>query len=125
MSDPTSISRRYLTLVVATVSLIVLTCIAFLPPVPYVTQRPGPVFDTLGTPFDDKPLLTFGDDVKTFETSGSLNFTTVSVTRADARMSLVDAISGYFDPDIAVVPKSLADPDNETASSRRRSLRPS
>lgn len=108
-------SRRYLTLVVATVSLIALSCVAFMLPVPYVTQKPGPVFDTLGTPFDDQPLLTFGDDVKTYKTAGSLNFTTVSVTRADARVSLVGAVSAYFDKDIAVVPKSLVYPNNESA----------
>lgn len=115
MSDPNALSRRYLTLVVATVSVIALTCVAFMLPVPYVTQKPGPVFDTLGKPFDDQPLLTFGDDVKTYKTTGSLNFTTVSVTRADARMSLVSAISAYFDPDVAVVPKSLVYPNHETA----------
>lgn len=115
MPDPTALSRRYVTLVVATVSLIVLTCVAFLIPVPYVTQKPGPVFDTLGKPFDGQPLLTFGDDVKTYPTSGSLNFTTVSVTRADAKLNLADAMLAYFDKDTAVVPKSLVYPDNTTA----------
>ena len=38
-------SRRYLTMVVASLSLIVLSCVAFLVPVPYVTMRPGPAFD--------------------------------------------------------------------------------
>lgn len=104
-----------MTLVVATVSLIVLTCLAFLLPVPYVTQKPGPVFDTLGEPFDGQPLLTFGDDVKTYPTSGSLNFTTVSVTRADSNLNLADAMLAYFDDDTAVVPKSLVYPDNTTA----------
>lgn len=115
MPDPTTLSRRYLTLVVATVSVIALTSVAFMLPVPYVTQKPGPVFNTLGKPFDNQPLLTFGDDVKTYKTTGSLNFTTVSVTRADARMSLVSAISAYFNPDVAVVPKSLVYPNNESA----------
>ena len=47
MSDPTRLSRRYSTMVVATISLIVLTCAAYLIPMPYVTMRPGPAFDTL------------------------------------------------------------------------------
>lgn len=115
MPDPTALNRRYLTLVVATVSLIALTCVAFMLPVPYVTQRPGPVFDTLGKPFDDQPLLKFGDDVKTYKTTGALNFTTVSVTRADTRVSLMSAIGSYFNRDVAVVPKSLVYPHNETA----------
>src|SRR5688500_11740050 len=49
-------SRRYLTMVVASLSFIVLSCVAFLVPVPYVTMRPGPAFDTLGT-FNDEPMF--------------------------------------------------------------------
>jgi PDZ domain-containing protein len=101
-------------MVVATISLIVLTCIAYLVPMPYVTMRPGPAFDTLGT-FDDKPMFTFGDGVKTYPTTGSLDFTTVSVTRADAQMSLADGIRAYLDGDTAVVPKSLVYPDDQSA----------
>ncbi|MET1037903.1 MAG: PDZ domain-containing protein [Aeromicrobium sp.] len=114
MSDPSRLSRRYSTMVVATVSLIVLTCVAYLVPMPYVTMRPGPAFDTLGT-FDEKPMFTFGDDVKTYPTTGALDFTTVSVTRADAKMSLADGIKAYLNSDVAVVPKSLVYPDDQSA----------
>ena len=114
MSDPTRLSRRYSTMVVATISLIVLTCVAYLVPMPYVTMRPGPAFDTLGK-FDNQPTFTFGEGVKTYPTSGSLDFTTVSVTRADSRLSLANAVQAYFDRDVAVVPKSLIYPDNQSA----------
>ena len=100
MSDPTRLSRRYSTMVVATISLIVLTCAAYLIPTPYVTMRPGPAFDTLGS-FDDQPMFTFGKDVKTYPTTGSLDFTTVSVTRADTHLSLADTVRAYFDRDVA------------------------
>lgn len=102
-------------MVVAAVSLLVLTCVALIIPVPYVTQKPGPVFDTLGKPFDDQPMLTFSGDAKTYPTSGSLNFTTVSVTRADAKVSLLQALSSFFASDDAVVPKSAVYPNNESA----------
>ena len=114
MSDPSRLSRRYSTMVVAAISLIVLTCVAYLVPMPYVTMRPGPAFDTLGK-FDSQPMFTFGDGVKTYPTSGALDFTTVSVTRADTNVSLADAFMAYLDGDVAVVPKSLVYPDNETA----------
>ncbi|WP_309222314.1 MULTISPECIES: PDZ domain-containing protein [Aeromicrobium] len=116
MPEPSSLSRRYTTLVVAAVSLIVLTSVALLVPVPYVTMSPGPAFDTLGSPriAGGKPLLTFGDDVKTYPTTGSLDFTTVSVTRPDSQVSIVDAIRSYADKDVAVVPKSLVYPDDES-----------
>jgi len=114
VSDPSRLSRRYSTTVVATISLIVLTCVAYLIPMPYVTMRPGPAFDTLGT-FDDQQMFTFGDGVKTYPTTGSLDFTTVSVTRADTNVSLADAVRAYFDRDVAVVPKSLVYPDDQSA----------
>ncbi len=114
MSDPTRLSRRYSTMVVATISLIVLTCVAYLVPMPYVTMRPGPAFDTLGE-FDSQQMFTFGDGVTTYPTTGSLDFTTVSVTRADTRLSLANGVRAYFDPDVAVVPKSLIYPDNQSA----------
>ena len=107
MSDPAlRPSRRYLTMVVASLSLIVLSCVAFLVPVPYVTMRPGPAFDTLGT-FNDKPMISFGKGVKTYPTTGSLDFTTVSVTRAQTNVSLAQAVEAYFADDTAVVPRSF------------------
>lgn len=114
MSDPSRLSRRYSTMVVATISLIVLTCVAYLIPLPYVTMRPGPAFDTLGE-FDSQPMFTFGNGVKTYPTTGSLDFTTVSVTRADSKVSLADGIKAYLNGDVAVVPKSLVYPDNQSA----------
>lgn len=121
MSDPKRLSRRYSTMVVATISLIVLTCVAYLVPMPYVTMRPGPAFDTLGK-FDDRPMFTFGEGVKTYPTTGALDFTTVSVTRPDAKVSLADAVAAYFDRDVAVVPKSLVYPDDQSAEqSKQRS----
>jgi PDZ domain-containing protein len=113
-ADPARPSRRYATMVVASLSLIVLSCVAFLVPVPYVTMRPGPAFDTLGK-FDDKPMFTFGKDVKTYPTKGSLDFTTVSVTRAQADVSLAQAFQAYFEDDTAVVPRSFIYRQGESA----------
>ena len=117
MSDPSKLSRSYTTLVVAAISLIVLSCVAMLVPVPYVTMRPGTPFNTLGKFPDDsgKPMFTFGKDVKTYPTDGALYFTTVSVMRPNAHISLGGAIRAYFDPNVAVVPKDLIYPNDETA----------
>lgn len=114
MSDPTKLSARYTTMVVATISLIVLTTVAFWLPVPYVRTQPGPVFNTLGE-FDGEQMLTFGKDVKTYPTTGSLDFTTVRVGGPDSHLSLGEAVMAYFDSDKAVVPKDLLYPDDETA----------
>lgn len=114
MSDPYKLSARYTTMVVAAISLIVLTTLAFWLPVPYVRMAPGPAFDTLGE-FDGKSMFTFGDDVKTYPTSGSLDFTTVRVGGPDAHLSLGEAVLAYFDGDKAVVPKDLIYPNDESA----------
>ena len=101
-------------MLVAALSLIALSCVAVLMPVPYVMMRPGPAFDTLGD-FEGKPMFTFDKGVKVYPTDGTLDFTTVSVTRADRNVSLGDAVWAYFGSNNAVVPKSLIYPDEETA----------
>ena len=112
-SDEPHMSRRYTTMVVAALALVALSCVAFLVPVPYVTLRPGPVFNTLGE-FNDKPMIAFGDDVTTYPTSGTLDFTTVSVSRADTKIPLAMAVVAFFDKKNAVVPRSLVYPENQS-----------
>ena len=113
-TDPMQLSRRYVTRLVAAIGLIALTCVAMLIPVPYVTLKPGPVFDTLGD-FDGEPMFTFGKGVKTYPTSGTLDFTTVSVTRNDASLRFGELLRAYFSDDTAVAPRSLVYPEGETA----------
>jgi len=107
------LSRRTLTLAVGLSVLTVLTCLVAFLPVPYVTMKPGPVFNTLGE-IDGTPMITFGDDVRTYPTDGRLDFTTVSVTRAESTMSLAGAIEGWLDPDVNVVPHDFIYPDQQT-----------
>lgn len=130
MSDPTrdpgapapasdlALSRRYVTALVAAMTVIVLTLVAFVVPVPYVTMRPGPVFDTFGD-FDGQRMLEVDSTVTTYPVSGTLDFTTVSVTSASADLSFVDAIRAYFDDDVNVVPRSLVYPEGTTAEQSR------
>lgn len=106
----TRLGRRYATLLVAGVSLVALTCVVFLVPAPYVTMRPGPAFDTFGT-IGGEEMFTFGDDVKTYPVDGALDFTTVSVTRPETRISLGNVVRGYLDRDVAVVPRDIVYPD--------------
>ncbi|MBA2531054.1 MAG: PDZ domain-containing protein [Nocardioidaceae bacterium] len=108
-------TRRVATLTVASVLLIILTSVAFFLPVPYVTMEPGPTLDTLGES-DDEPLIEFGPGVKTYETTGSLSLTTVSVTRPGAAVKLSQAFTAWFDPDSAIVPRDLIYPPEQSAS---------
>lgn len=106
-------SRRYATLLTASLGLVVLLCLAFMVPVPYVTLKPGPVFNTLGT-FDGKQLIDVTGDVPTYPTDGTLDFTTVSVQNPEAELTLSEAIGAFLDPNVAVLPRDLIYPDNQS-----------
>ncbi|MFD1826096.1 PDZ domain-containing protein [Mumia zhuanghuii] len=110
-------SRRTSTLAAAGFLVVTLIAIAFLLPVPYVTMRPGPTVDALGK-YDDKPVLQV-EGAKTYPTDGEIRLTTVSVTRADSRVSLPHAITAYLDPAEAVVPRDMVYPEGQTAEQVR------
>lgn len=114
-----SLNTRYATLVVAAVSIVALSCVAFLVPVPYTTLRPGPTFNTLGD-FDGDPMFEFGDDVKTHSVDGRLDFTTVNVSRADAHVTFAEAAKVWLTPNAQVVPDSSAHPDDESEEGSQR-----
>lgn len=107
------LSRRNLTLTAGMAMVVLLASLVFVVPVPFVTMRPGPTFNTLGE-VGDTEMLTFGDGVKTYPTKGRLDFTTVSVTRAEATMTLATALSGWFNPNVEVLPHDFIYPDNQT-----------
>jgi PDZ domain-containing protein len=105
-------------MLVAGLSLIALTCVALLLPMPYVTMKPGPVFNTLGDfPDNGKPTIAFGSGVKTYPTTGTLDFTTVRVSNADNHVNFGGVIAGFFNKNVAVVPRSLIYPDGQSEKS--------
>ncbi|MGH3498943.1 MAG: YlbL family protein [Nocardioidaceae bacterium] len=108
-------TRRASTLTVASLLLVALVAAAFLLPVPYVTFEPGTPINTLGT-IGNKQLITFGSGVKTYPTSGQLDLTTVSITRPDSKVGLVQAVSAWFSPTAAVIPRDLVYPPSESAA---------
>lgn len=101
------VTRRILTLLVSATLLVTLAGMAALLPVPYVQYSPGPTYDTLSTMGGKpsaKPLIEIGGR-RTYPTTGKIALTTVGVTKADQRLSLVEAIRGWLDPETAVVPR--------------------
>lgn len=92
--------------------LIAIITLLLLVPVPFIKIAPGPLFNTIGTERDKDVITIFG--VKTYESKGKLNFTTVSETGGPfGRLVLIDAISSWIDPTEAVVPASDLYPENE------------
>ncbi|GAB3408913.1 PDZ domain-containing protein [Schumannella luteola] len=83
------------------------TLVVGMTPAPYVIERPGPVFDTLGSQKVDgkaTPLISI-DGAKTYETSGQLDLLTVNILGSrEQRLNWVDIALAWFDPAEAVVP---------------------
>lgn len=105
-------------LIVALISLVVLTFL----PTPYVFQRPGPVYDTLGSaPSADGeqvPLIKI-EGTETYETSGSLNLTTVqAVGNRERTPSWFQLAMAWMDPARAVVPIEVIFPEGVTNEQR-------
>lgn len=84
-------------------------------PAPYVIDKPGPVFNTLGTSEHDGkevPLITVPED-KSHPTSGALDLLTVSqIGSPEQRPDWFQVAMAWFDPSRAVVPIDIAFPPN-------------
>ena len=115
---PARIGLGVWALIVALVALVVLTFL----PTPYVIQRPGPVYDTLGsaasTDGEQVPLIAI-DGADTYETGGSLNLTTVQVVGNRERTpSWFELALAWMDSSRAVVPLDSVFPEGVTTEER-------
>lgn len=105
-------------LIVALIALVVLTFL----PTPYVIQRPGPVYNTLGTAADKDgtqvPLIKV-EGAETFETAGTLDLTTVQVVGNRERTpSWFELALAWMDRSRAVVPLDSVFPEGVTTEQR-------
>jgi PDZ domain-containing protein len=110
------VTRRTAVLTAGVVLLVLFGLLGTTLPVPYVAQVPGPTFNTLGD-IDGSPIISVeGRDRNAV--SGNLNLTTVGVSRGG--VSLVQAVRGWFDDEVAVVPEeSVYPPDRSPEDTRR------
>jgi len=115
-------SRRTLAGVWAlAVAMIVLLIITFLP-TSYVIQRPGPVYNTLGSAEnaegEEVPLISV-DGAQTYPTEGSLDLLTVQVQGNRERTpSWFELAMAWFDPSKAVLPIDAVFPPGQTTEER-------
>src|SRR3954454_12872313 len=86
-----------------------MTLVAAVARVPYVALAPGPTFNTLGQ-VDGKPVIAVAGH-KTYDDNGHLNMTTISVV---TRLTLVQALRGWFQHDLAVVPRDVIYPPDRS-----------
>jgi PDZ domain-containing protein len=107
-------SRRSLTLLIASVGVAVAIAVSVLVPVPYVILGPGPTLNTLGYDSSGHPLITISDH-PTYPTSGHLNLVTVSYQGCQGnRFNIFTALVAWLNPHEAVVPESEICPAGQT-----------
>jgi PDZ domain-containing protein len=106
-------SRRAAATIVVACLLLVLGGLALVLPVPYVAMSPGPTVDVLGDTSQNKPIIAVSGH-KTYDTSGELRLTTVSVTNPTRRLHLPEVMSAWFDGHRAVYPRDAIYPPDES-----------
>jgi PDZ domain-containing protein len=113
------VTRRIAVLTAGVVLLVLFGLLGTTLPVPYVAQVPGPTFNTLGD-IEGSPIISIeGRDRN--DVSGNLNLTTVGVSRGG--LSLVQAVRGWFDDEVAVVPEESVYPPDRSEEETRQANR--
>jgi PDZ domain-containing protein len=113
------VTRRIAVLSVGVVLLVVFGVLGAAVPVPYVAQVPGPTFNTLGD-IDGEPVIDVQGRERN-EVEGELTLTTVGVSRAG--LSLVEAVRGWFDDEVSVVPEESVYPADRSEEETREANR--
>jgi PDZ domain-containing protein len=107
-------SRRSLTLLIASAGTAVAIAVSVLVPVPYVILGPGPTLNTLGKDSAGRPLITISGH-PTYPVDGHLNMVTVSYQGCQGnRFNIFTALVAWLNPHQAVVPESEICPAGQT-----------
>jgi PDZ domain-containing protein len=92
---------------------LVMAIAAFVLPVPYVVETPGPAFNTLGRD-NGKPVISI-EGRQTFPANGNLDLTTVYADGGpNGPVSIVEAFSAWLNKSYAVYPEELIYPSGVT-----------
>ena len=113
-------SRRSLTLLIATVGVIAALAVSVLVSVPYVILGPGPTLNTLGKDSSGQPLITISGHA-TYPTTGHLNMVTVGYRGGPGvKLNIFSALAAWLNPHEAVVPASELFPPGQTQQQAQR-----
>ena len=107
-------TRQTWTAVVSSVIFIALAAVIAFAPIPFVAWTPGATYDVLGAT-DGTPVIQI-DGITTYKTTGEIRMTTVSQTRADAALSLPEALFDYVMSNRDVLPRELIYAPGKSAS---------
>ena len=96
-------SRRSLTLLIASAGVIAALALAVLIPVPYVILQPGPTLNTLGKDSSGQPLITITGHA-TYPTTGNLNMVTVGYQGGPGNsINIFSALAAWLNPHEPVI----------------------
>jgi PDZ domain-containing protein len=108
-------SRRSLTMIIASIGTAAAIAVSVLIPVPYVILGPGPTLNTIGKDSSGQQLITIDGHI-TYPTSGNLNMVTISSAGGPGQnINIWGALAAWLNPDEAVVPESELYPSGQTA----------
>jgi PDZ domain-containing secreted protein len=113
------VTRRIAVLTAGVVLLVLFGVLGTTLPVPYVAQVPGPTFNTLGD-IEGEPIISIEGRQRN-DVEGNLNLTTVGVSGGG--LSLVQAVRGWFDDEVSVVPEEAVYPPDRSVEDTRRANR--
>ncbi|MEO6827023.1 MAG: S16 family serine protease [Microbacteriaceae bacterium] len=94
-----------------------------LSPAPYVIEKPGPVFNTLGSSSHDgkRTALISIPDKTTYPTAGTLDLLTVSALGNPSSLpSWVEVLAAWFQPQQAVIPVDVAYPPSQSVEQQQK-----
>ncbi len=93
------------------------TLLLAISPTPYVVERPGPVYDTLGTTEvdgEEVPVIDI-EGAETYPTDGRLDLLTVYLNGSRERpLDWFEVIGAWFDPTRSILPVDAVFPDGQT-----------
>jgi Lon-like protease len=113
------VTRRIAVLTAGVVLLVLFGLLGTTLPVPYVAQVPGPTYNTLGDIKGDPIISVEGRERN--DVRGNLNLTTVGVSGRG--ISLVQAVRGWFDDEVSVVPEEAVYPPDRSEEQIRQTNR--
>jgi Lon-like protease len=110
---PVPMSRRSLTLLLASIGTAAAIGVSVLLPVPYVILGPGPTLNTLGKDSSGQQMIVISGH-QTYPVSGHLNMVTVSDSGCPSSINIFTALTAWLNSSEAVVPAGEICPSGQT-----------
>lgn len=109
------VSQQTLTAIISSLVFLALALVLALVPVPYVGWGPGSTVNVAGANSEGHPVLAV-NGLPTTPLNGELRLTTVSQTRVDSQLGLMEAAFNYWMPHRDVLPRNVIYPPGKSTA---------